>query len=252
MSETMTKRITLWMAGDSTMQTYSEEQRPQWGWGELLLSALENRAGSQLSDGILADGVPSEPEKQHREDCPFGQQMRYTGKHFIVDNCAMAGRSTKTFREEGRLADIDAHIQPGEYLIIQFGHNDAGRGKPERYVPVEEFKSSLEHFTKTALDHKATPILVSSIALCPCEQNTIGEVGEIGRLLPVYAEVMRQYAQELRIPYIDMGRLTREYLEDKEEQQIFALYKEDRVHLVREGAAAYAGLAAGAIFEIVK
>lgn len=252
MSERMTKKITLWMAGDSTMQTYSEEQRPQWGWGEELLSALEKIEDSQLSDGISADVVPSEPEKQHREDCSFGQQMRYTGKHFIVDNCAMAGRSTKTFREEGRLADIDAHIQPGDYLIIQFGHNDAGKGKPERYVPLEEFKASLAHFIKSALDHKATPILVSSIALCPCKQNTMGEAGEIGRLLPVYGEVMRQYAEELGIPYIDMGRLTREYLEDKEEQQIFDLYKEDRVHLVHEGAAAYAGLAAGAIWEIIK
>ena len=46
----------------------------------------------------------------------------------------MAGRSSRSFREEGRLADIEASLRPGDYLVVQFGHNDAYREKAERYV----------------------------------------------------------------------------------------------------------------------
>ncbi len=45
---------------------------------------------------------------------PFPQEMRYELPGLVIDNCAMAGRSSKTFREEGRLDDIAAHIRPGD------------------------------------------------------------------------------------------------------------------------------------------
>ena len=61
-------------------------------------------------------------------------------QHFIVDNCAMAGRSSKTFLEEGRLEDIKRHLKEGDYLLIQFGHNDASASRAERYImPMEQF-----------------------------------------------------------------------------------------------------------------
>ena len=97
--------------------------------------------------------------------------MCYENRHVIVDNCAMGGRSSKTFREEGRLDDIRKHIKSGDYLVIQFGHNDASASKPERYVPVEEFENSLMEYVDTAKKAGATAVLVSSITLRPCSET---------------------------------------------------------------------------------
>ena len=228
------KKPVLWLAGDSTMQSYSEEKRPQWGWGEKLLEWLE--AGK--------DRNVTKVEITHREDCPFEQEKRYEGSQLIIDNCAMAGRSSKSFRVEGRLQDIEAHIQKGDYLLIQFGHNDAGKSKPERYVALEDFSESLVNFVNVALKAGAKPILLSSIVLCLGEQTETGEAGEISRLLPEYGKVMEKYAKELNIPYIDMNGLTGAYLEKLSREQAEELYLPDHVHLVEKGAGVYAGLAA--------
>lgn len=219
-------KTTIYLAGDSTMQSYSEEQRPQYGWGEFLLQTMEPQAQIRIS---------------HREDCPFGQERLYEGAELIVDNCAMAGRSSKTFREEGRLRDIAEHIRPGDYLFIQFGHNDAGKGKPERYVQLQDFKGSLEYYVKAAQEHGAVPVLISSIVLLPCPENEQGEAGEIAAALPLYGAEMREYAAHLNIPYIDMQKLTGECCSSLLEAAA-SFYKSDKVHLLEDGARTYAGL----------
>ncbi len=239
MSEILNRKPVIWMAGDSTMQSYSEEKRPQWGWGEKVLELLEQNGN------VMVQG-------SHREDCPFEQEKRYEGSRFIVDNCAMAGRSSKTFREEGRLKDIEEHIKQGDYLLIQFGHNDAGVEKPERYVPLEKFKESLEYYVKVALDNGAMPIFLSSIVLCPGHESETGAAGEISRLLPEYGSVMEKYAEVLDIPYVDVNGLTREYIKDMTEEQALELYLPDHVHLVEKGAQAYAELAVEELKKILQ
>lgn len=228
----------IWMAGDSTMQSYSEEKRPQWGWGEKLLELIE---------GISEEMI----QITHRDDCPFETQKRYEGQKYIVDNCAMAGRSSKTFREEGRLADIEAHIQPGDYLIIQFGHNDAGKGKPERYVALEDFKDSLKSYVKVAEDHQATPVFISSIVLCPSPETTSGEAGEIGRLLPEYGKVMKSYGEEAGIVFIDVNERARKYIDALSKEEAERMYLADHVHLQESGAFVYAGFAADGLKSVL-
>ena len=237
----MKRKPILWMAGDSTMQSYGEEKRPQWGWGECLLEKLEKKLTGYVPD-ITA---------YHREDCPFDQEKRYIGHLFELDNCAMAGRSSKTFREEGRLADIEKHIQPGDYLLIQFGHNDAGKGKPERYVPLEEFRASLATYVEVAFSHGAKPVLLSSIVLCPGSETDSGEAFEIKQLLPAYGAKMQKYAEELGIPFIDMNQLTGEFLKKMTGKEAEALYLPDHVHLVLSGAESYAELAAEKLYSCV-
>ncbi len=226
----MNAKPVIYIAGDSTAQSYSKDSRPQYGWGEMLLANLFPE------DCIAAS---------HRPDCEFDQELRYENRHLIVDNCAMAGRSSKTFREEGRLKDIDRHIKEGDYLLIQFGHNDASTSKKERYVPVEEFAQSLEYYIETARKHGAVPVLVSSIALRPCAETDMGEKGEIKKLLPDYAKVMeRLAAEEDGIIYIDMGALTVEACKQVGEENTRLWYKEDNVHLVEAGADIYGKLLA--------
>lgn len=228
----MNRKPVIWLAGDSITQSYKEGDRPQSGWGEYLLEALE----------------PGNAVYQfHRISCPFEQETRYEGRHFIVDNCAMAGRSSRTFAEEGRLEDIRSFMRQGDYLFIQFGHNDASGTKPERYVPLSEFADRLMPYIQAAKNCGARPVLLSSVSLCPSEEAKTGEVGEIARRLPKYGAVMKELAEKEGIPYVDMGRLTCKFAEEAGSQGAECLYMPDRVHLSPEGARAYAELAAGEV-----
>lgn len=223
------RKPVIFIAGDSTAQSYKEEARPQTGWGELLLSALKPE------EEIL---------EQHRENCPFEQEKRYESSNLIVDNCAMAGRSSKTFREEGRLEDIKKQLLPGDFLLIQFGHNDASCSKPERYVPLEAFQESIGIYIKAAEASGAIPILVSSIALRPCPENDKGDVAKIGKLLPLYAKEMETMARAKQLAYIDLSKLTRDYCQQVGNTVTKTWYREDNVHLVEAGAREYARILA--------
>ena len=156
--------------------------------------------------------------------------MRYEGHHLIVDNCAMAGRSSKTFREEGRLDDIKVHMKEEDYLLFRFGHNDASSSKPERFVAVEDFASSLLTFIEAAKEkeYKAGSSLIHRI-MSVCEDTKIGEKGEIAGQLPEYGGVMRQLAEQEQILFIDMGAITRAFIEAQENGEEY--YMPDHVHL---------------------
>lgn len=223
------RKPVIYIAGDSTAQSYSQEARPQFGWGEMFLQAMDDK-----------DLIKTE----HRTDSPFEQEMCYENRHLIVDNCAMAGRSTKTFREEGRLADIEAHLKAGDYLLIQFGHNDAGAEKPERYVPIEEFAASLGDYINAAKQKGAIPVLISSICLRMCTQIRESSAYEIAQKLPEYAKVMEQLAEKEDLIYIDMGAMTQKACDQAGEKVTSEWYREDNVHLAVKGAELYAKLLA--------
>lgn len=95
---------TVYIASDSTAQTYSSGYHPQAGWGQKLSSYFTSR--------------------------------------ITVANRAIGGRSSRSFIEQGRLAAIQAVIRPGDYLFVQFGHNDATVGNAERYTPPPTTRST--------------------------------------------------------------------------------------------------------------
>src|SRR4051794_12131736 len=90
-------RVTIFLAGDSTMAMKQPDKRPETGWGEMF--------GQHFRDGTVT-----------------------------IDNRAMNGRSTKTFISEGRWQAINDDLKPGDYVFIQFGHNDESKDKGERYT----------------------------------------------------------------------------------------------------------------------
>ncbi|MEG0215427.1 MAG: GDSL-type esterase/lipase family protein [Hungatella sp.] len=217
------------MAGDSTMQSYGAAARPQMGWGEKLIDFMDAD-----EEHVLIT---------HRADCPFDQEIRYESTHLIIDNCAMAGRSSRSFREEGRLEDIKRHMNEGDWLVIQFGHNDMAVEKPERYVPIALFEESLLQYLSVAADCKATPILISPITLRPCEKVISGELKSIAEALPAYVTVMKQVASKWKLRYIDMWKESTD-LCDRLGEKSKELYLEDDVHLLQKGAEIYAKIAA--------
>jgi lysophospholipase L1-like esterase len=120
--------INIYLAADSTVQTYDTSELNQGGWGEFL-------------------------------------QSYFSKEDVQVFNHAIGGRSSKTFIEEGRLDRILKEIRLDDYLFIQMGHNDSTISKPERYTdPHTTYKEYLKMYVKGARNCQAEPILITPVA----------------------------------------------------------------------------------------
>lgn len=117
---------TIYLAGDSTVQTYRASYYPQQGWG-----------------AYLAD---------------------YFNSDVTVANHAIAGRSSKNFVTQGRLDAILNTIQEGDYLFVQFAINDANYNNEDRYAPVSDgtYQYYIKQYVEGALNKGATPVLVTT------------------------------------------------------------------------------------------
>ena len=83
---------------------------------------------------------------------------------YQVVNHAKNGRSTKSFMDEGRLKAIEEKIGAGDFLFIQFGHNDEKKEDPTRYTePFSTYMENLETFIRVARDHSAYPVLITPL-----------------------------------------------------------------------------------------
>ena len=116
-----------------------------------------------------------------------------------VLNFAKNGRSTKSFIDEGRLAAIEEQITEGDFLFIQFGHNDEKKADPVRYTdPFGQYMVNLERFVNAARGKKAYPVLITPLERrCFAEGNQLG-VGEHSD----YVAAMKQAAENLDVPLI--------------------------------------------------
>lgn len=174
-----------------------------------------------------------------------------------VLNFAKNGRSTKSFIDEGRLAAIEEQITEGDFLFIQFGHNDEKKADPARYTdPFGQYMVNLERFVNTARGKKAYPVLITPLERrCFAEGNQLG-VGEHSD----YVAAMKQAAENLDVPLIDLYSMSREKLRkagaEKTKDWYMHLPKDvypshpegltDNTHLKYEGAVVYGGcIAAG-------
>lgn len=204
-------RPVLYLAGDSLSQSYAETENELWGWGQVLPELARG--------GILC-------RAEHRDTCPFGQERRYTLPELVIDNCAMAGRSSRSFLAEERLKDIAARLQPGDFLLVQFGHNDASREHPERYTPPEQFAENLRQYVQAAADRGAQAVLVTPVPTLEQESPY---------LPPAYREAMLDYARREDVPCLDLWAAL-SMVRDRQGQRSAAFYQPDGVHLTRRGA----------------
>lgn len=121
--ESYMKLINIYLAGDSTVQSYSKENFPQGGWGQFL-------------EEFLPD-------------------------HVQIHNHAIGGRSSKTFIGEGRLNKIIERIQPEYYLFVQMGHNDSSENRPARYTkPFDDYPKYLKQYITRTMKKKEKSLLI--------------------------------------------------------------------------------------------
>jgi lysophospholipase L1-like esterase len=152
----------VYLAGDSTVATLGPGNFPQQGWG--------GKIAGYFSTGIT------------------------------FSNRAIGGRSSKSFVDEGRLAAILALIKPGDYLLIQFGHNDI-YSDPRLYTePYTSYKTYLSMYVDLARQYGAIPVLVT-----PPGKRRVDSSGRFVNDFVDRAAAMKQLAAEKYAPLIDLN-----------------------------------------------
>jgi lysophospholipase L1-like esterase len=156
------KKITVWLIGDSTMSIKDPKTYPETGWG-----------------------------------MPFVYFFDSTVK---VDNHAQNGRSTRTFMEEGRWQPVVDAMQEGDYVFVQFGHNDEVKTK-KSYTTEEVFKANLVKYITDTRSKKANPVLLTPVA-----RRSFDSAGHVTGTHDVYAQIVRDVAKENNVPLIDLDK----------------------------------------------
>lgn len=192
------------IVGDSTVADYKLDD-PHRGWGQLFPSFVDH-------------------------------------SRVIVQNFAVNGRSTKTFKSEGRWEPVLA-FKP-DYILIQFGHNDShAKGRPEATDAATDYSAYLREYVESARAAGATPVLVT-----PMHRGTWDTDGQhlTQELLP-YADAMRRVAREKKVTLIDLYALSEKAFEQLGSEQLktlFATPETDKTHFNEKGARLLAGLVA--------
>lgn len=179
----------------------------------------------------------------------------YVKRDVMVVNHARNGRSTKSFMDEGRLAKIDEALGEGDFLFIQFGHNDEKIEDPTRYTePFSGYMENLGIFVETARKHGAYPVLIT-----PLERRCFADSKRLGiGAHSDYVAAMKQTAEQLHVPLVDLYSMSRVEMKKVGEAGSKKWFmnlepgeyascpegKVDNTHLKHEGAVFFAGLVA--------
>lgn len=158
----------LFLAGDSTMADKPDLTLPERGWGQLLRELF----------------LPALP----------------------IENRAVNGRSTRSFRDLGDWERLLGALAPGDVVVIQFGHNDAKASDPSRFTaPEGDYRANLSRFVHETRARGAVPLLAT-----PIVRRRFAADGVFLDSHGDYPRVVRAVAAEEGVPLLDLERLTRE------------------------------------------
>ena len=156
---------------------------------------------------------------------------------FQVINYAQNGRSTKSFIDKGLWDMVQYALQPGDYVFIQFGHNDSKADDPDRYAPAfGAYQENLRTFIRGAREKGATPILLTPVA------RRWFKNGKLDRNCHTdYPAAMKQVAEEMGVTVLDITTPTLDWIEsigDEASKAYFMIStgKDDNTHTVASGA----------------
>lgn len=155
---------------------------------------------------------------------------------------AKNGRSTKSFLDEGRFAAVEQAMKPGDYLLIQFGHNDEKPDAARHTDPETSFQENLHIFIRAARKSGAYPVLITPIARRLFDDAGNFKPNSHGD----YPDAVRKVAADASVPVIDLTVVTEDYLSqlgDASSKPLF-MWPKDNTHLKPEGAVRMAGFLA--------
>jgi len=166
------EEVTIYMIGDSTMANKPLNDNPERGWG-------------QLFPRVFNDKVK-------------------------IENHAMNGRSTKSFIDEGRWDTIMLKLKKGDYVFIEFGHNDEKKENPKVYAEAHtDYKKNLAKFINDSRLKGAIPILMT-----PVMRRRFDEKGNFFDTHGEYPDAVRELAKEMNVLFIDMHKKTEKLIKD--------------------------------------
>ena len=170
-SEKVNSQITVFMIGNSTMadKTY-KDGNPEKGWGQIF---------------------------------PL-----YFKEGIVIENHAKNGRSTKSFIDEGRWDSVVNKIKSGDYVIMEFGHNDAKQDDPKRFADANtDYKWNLEKFIKETREKGGTPILAT-----PIVRRRFDEDSKFYDVHGDYPKVVRELAEKWNVVLLDLHKKSEDYI----------------------------------------
>ncbi|MCC3157489.1 rhamnogalacturonan acetylesterase [Hymenobacter sp. 15J16-1T3B] len=211
------KKLKLYLIGDSTIAQKVRQTFPETGWG-----------------------------------MPLGTFFDTT---VVVDNRAQNGRSTRTFLAENRWQPIVDALQPGDYVLIQFGHNDESEAHPDRYTSPADYRRNLLKFVQETRAKKAYPVLITPVTRRKFKDGRQQETHV------AYSAATAELAKAERVPLIDLDKLSRELLQQFGEENSKLLFlqlapgdhpnypygRQDNTHFSELGARKMAQLVVGEI-----
>jgi lysophospholipase L1-like esterase len=170
---------------------------------------------------------------------------QFFGRGVTVDDAARSGRSSKSFLAEGHWAELKARIAPGDYVFIQFGHNDE-KPDPARYTdPATTFRTNLKTYVSETREKGGFAVLLTPISRRKFEGSTV--VPTHG----AYPAAVAAVGKETGAPVIDMTEKTRLFLERLGPEATVPLFAvDDNTHLSAQGAPEVAQLAVQGIREL--
>lgn len=205
----------LFTIGDSTVKNKDKEKDGMWGWGSVIAEQFD-------------------PHK------------------ITVENCAKAGRSARTYLEEGRWDKVYNALQPGDFVLIQFGHNDAGpinTGKARAELPGAGYDSKvflmeatkqydvvypfgwyLRKFIMDAKEKGAIPIVLSHT---PRNKWKDGKIESNAASFGLWT---REAARQTGAYFIDLNKISGEKLQKKGPEKTKAYFNTDHTHTSLKGA----------------
>lgn len=188
----------------------------------LLLISLNCLAQKPTIYGIGDSTMANKVKPEENPERGWGQMLPlFFNEKIIIDNRAVNGRSTRSFIAEKRWDDILKTLKKGDYVFIQFGHNDQKEKDSTRYTnPHTAYRHNLIRFVEETRAKGATPILFSSIV-----RRNFNEKGVLISTHGEYTMEARLVAQEFNVPFIDMEYYT-ELLE-----QSYGPEKSKQLHL---------------------
>ena len=154
---------------------------------------------------LIGDSTIANKEIKAYPETGWGMPFSYFFDSTItVDNRAKNGRSTHTFISENLWQPVVNELKEGDYVFIQFGHNDESKEKTDRYTAPEDFKANLVRFVIESRNKKAIPVLIS-----PVSRRYFDSLGNIKETHKIYSNLVEEVAKKYHVPFIDLDAQSR-------------------------------------------
>ena len=215
--------------GGSVKLKDREKTSEQWAWDEKLTLEFNGTRPSVSSIRIERVDVPTvfllgdstvcdQPGEPYAS---WGQMItRFFNDKAAIANHAESGESLKSSFGAGRLDKVLSLMKRGDYLLIQYGHNDM-KEKGEGIGAFTSYKASLKQFVEAAKSRGGNVILIN-----PMHRRTFDANGKVTNSHGDYPEAVRQAAKEEGVPLIDLTAASKVLYEGLGQQSSGALFKE--------------------------